>query len=244
MQYKLHIYSDAERTARAVAELILEKALTKEKEGKKLNLAVSGGSTPKMLFTLMGEEFEKLIPWNSVRFFWVDERCVEPKNTESNFGMTYDALLQRTFIPGENIYRIKGEDFPSDEAERYQKVLWEVLPAKNNYPVFDLILIGMGEDGHTASIFPYNMNELLNSEFSVEVSKHPESGQKRITLTGGTLCNAEQIVVLVNGSSKADLIKIIVNKENEAKFLPIAHILNSKGTLDFYLDEDAAKGLE
>ena len=126
-------------------------AQTKSTTGEKLNIAVSGGSTPKQLFTLLGDEYEKLIPWQVIRFFWVDERCVEPTHPESNFGLTYDTLLQRTFIKAENVFRMKGEDQPDDEAKRYQDVLWKELPAKSGFPVFDLVLLGMGEDGHPAS---------------------------------------------------------------------------------------------
>jgi len=147
-------------------------AQAKKITGEKLNIAISGGSTPKQLFTLLANEYEKLIPWQVVRFFWVDERCVEPTHPESNFGLTYDTLLQRTFIKAENVFRMKGEDQPDDEAKRYQDVLWKELPAKSGFPVFDLVLLGMGEDGHTASIFPNDMS-LLTSDFSVGVGIHP-----------------------------------------------------------------------
>jgi len=193
MNHKLHIYENAESASRAVAELIKDEAGLKESESEKLNIAISGGSTPKFLFTLLAEEYEKSIPWKSVRLFWVDERCVEPSHIESNFGMTYDALLRKSVIPAQNIFRMKGEDFPEDEAERYSKLLWKELPVRNGFPVFDIILLGMGDDGHTASIFPNDMT-LMSADISVGVGVHPVSGQKRITLTGKTICNAEQTV--------------------------------------------------
>ena len=242
MNHKLHIYESAESVSRAVAELIKDKAVSKESESKKLNIAVSGGSTPKQLFKLLAEEYEQIIPWKTVRLFWVDERCVEPTHPESNFGMTYDALLQNSFIPGENIYRILGEEIPDNEAKRYQKLLRNELPAKDGFPVFDLILLGMGDDGHTASIFPNDMN-LLDSEFSVGVGVHPVSGQKRITLTGTTINNAKQLVFLITGENKAEIIKQIIKQEQIAAKYPASHVHDAAGNADFYLDQAAASKL-
>lgn len=239
MNFKTQIFKDAQNASVAVAELIKREAANKELENKKLNIAVSGGSTPKQLFTLLGDKYENEIPWDVVRFFWVDERCVEPTDPESNFGMTYDTLLQRTFIPGGNIFRMKGEDVPESEAERYQKLLWTELPAKDGFPVFDLILLGMGDDGHTASIFPDNMN-LLDSEFTVAVSVHPKSGQKRITLTGNTICNAQEIIFLVTGKNKAKILKQIFNNDKDAEKYPAANIPARNKNVTFYLDSEAA----
>ena len=240
MSHNLHIYENAENTSRAVAELIKEMAQAKTTTGEKLNIAVSGGSTPKQLFTLLANEYEKLIPWQVVRFFWVDERCVEPTHPESNFGLTYDTLLQRTFIKAENVFRMKGEDQPDDEAKRYQDVLWKELPAKSCFPVFDLVLLGMGEDGHTASIFPNDMS-LLSSDFSVGVGIHPLTGQKRITLTGKTINNASKVVFLLTGDSKAEILKQIINHEALAQLYPAAYVHNQNGIVDFYVDKMAAK---
>lgn len=239
MNHKLHIYENAESASRAVAELIKDKAILKESESEQLNIAVSGGSTPKFLFTLLAERYEKSIPWKSVRLFWVDERCVEPSHIESNFGMAYDALLRKSVIPAQNIFRMKGEDFPKDEAERYSKLLWKELPVKNGFPVFDIILLGMGDDGHTASIFPHDMT-LMHADISVGVAVHPVSGQKRITLTGKTICNAEQTVFLITGENKAPVLEQIIKNESSALNYPAAYIHDNKGNVDFYLDKPAA----
>lgn len=235
------IFKDAEEASKAVAELIRSEAATKKAEGKSLNIAVSGGSTPRLLFTLLGDNYEEEISWDVIRFFWVDERCVEPTDPDSNFGMTYDTLLQHTFVPGENIFRMKGEEVPEVEVERYQKLLWEKLPAKNGLPCFDLILLGMGGDGHTASIFPTEM-ELLDSEFTVAVGVHPASGQKRITLTGNTICNAKEVVFLITGENKAEILGKIARNEN-AEIYPAALIASRALNVSFYLDKDAAEKL-
>lgn len=241
MKHETHIYENAELSARAVAQLILEKSTAKQLQSQPLNLAVSGGSTPKYLFTLLAEEeYRTQIPWENVRFFWVDERCVEPTDPESNFGMTYDALLQYAFVPAQNIFRLKGEDIPENEAQRYISLLRKELPAKNGFPVFDLILLGIGDDGHTASIFPNNL-DLLDSEKSVEVATHPVSGQKRITLTGKTINHADQVIFLVNGENKAAIIREIIQQSAEAQKYPAAYIHNYAGKIEFFMDLAAAR---
>lgn len=238
----IYKFQDADEASRALAQHILESSILKH--DKYFNIAVSGGRTPKMLFTMLAEEsaFRLEIPWHRVRFFWVDERCVEPTDPDSNYGMTYDALLQYAFVPSSNIFRMKGEDIPENEAERYRQLLMKELPARNGMPVFDLVILGLGEDGHTASIFPDQM-ELLDSDYSVEIGIHPQSKQKRITLTGRAICEASQVVSLVCGLGKAEILNQIVNKTGNYQDYPASHVQASNGTLLFYLDKAAASGL-
>ena len=239
MSYRIHTYDNPESTARAVAELIAAMAVEKSGQNQFLHLAVSGGSTPKLLFSLLAEEYEHTVPWQNVKLFWVDERCVPPTDPESNYGMTYDAMLRRPMIPAGNVFRMKGEDFPDDEAARYEKVLREQLPAQNAYPVFDLILLGMGDDGHTASIFPDQMH-LLDVEQAVAVAVHPQSGQKRISLTGNIIRNAHKVAFLITGKGKAEVLKQIISKDEMAVKYPASQVWASSGIADFYLDNQAA----
>jgi 6-phosphogluconolactonase len=238
MQINLQIFENTVATSRAVAELIKEKEKATPSD-KFLNLAVSGGTTPRMLFEMLGNEYETSINWKKVRFFWVDERCVEPTDAESNFGMTYDAFLQKTLVPGENIYRMRGEEIPEFEAERYRALLRSELPALVGYPVFDLVLLGMGNDGHTASIFPNDLS-LIDSELSVAVNVNPYTQQKRITLTGNTINNAHQIVFMITGENKSKILKEIIQKKPTATNYPAAHINTVKGNVDFFVDKTAA----
>lgn len=243
MKRETQIFDLPEQTAEAVADLIRETALSRQQQGKHFNLAVSGGSTPRQLFQLLAdEEYRNTIPWETVRFFWVDERCVPPTQAESNFGMTWDALLQYAFVPAENVFRIKGEEVPEDEVQRYGKLLIAKLPSRNGHPVFDLILLGMGDDGHTASIFPDQMY-LLEVDHPAAIAVHPVSGQKRITLTGPTICNADKVAFLINGQSKADLLREIINDEPSAQNYPAAHVYGHRRHIAFYLDKAAASAL-
>lgn len=234
-----HIYETPEETARVVAELILAKAKEKTKQSLPFNIALSGGSTPKLLFTLLANEYVNSVPWHFVRLFWVDERCVPPTHPESNFGMTYDSLLTHVPIHDSNIFRMQGEDNPIKEAARYQKMLEKELPLQDGFPIFDLVLLGMGDDGHTASIFPDNM-DLLQSDQAVAVGIHPVSGQERITLTGKTILEAKQVVFLITGSSKTTVLREIIKHEAKGERYPAFYIAKNAKAADFYLDKAAA----
>lgn len=239
MKQITYIFEDAEQTAYAVAKYIMVRSNEKNSLSEPLNIAVSGGSTPKQLFNLLAsDEFSKAVSWEALRIFWVDERCVSPTNKESNYGMTYDALLHFPFVNSNNVFRMKGEKQPDKEAVRYAELLAKELPTRHHFPVFDLILLGIGDDGHTASIFPNSM-DLLNSDKSVAVSTHPVSGQKRITLTGKTINNAEEVILLVNGTNKQKVISHILQKKPASKEYPASFVGNSKGEAVFYLDKAA-----
>ena len=238
----LHIFETAEETARAVAEEILTKAIEKTKQSLPFNIALSGGSTPKLLFKILAEEYLSKVPWHFVRLFWVDERCVPPTHAESNFGMTFENLLKHVPIHDANIFRMLGEVDPEKEAIRYQSLLEAQLTMSKNIPQFDMVLLGMGDDGHTASIFPGNL-ELLHSEAIVVVATHPTSGQERITLTGNIINEAKDVIFLITGASKAIILKQIFNRKSVSETYPTSYIHSKSGEATFYLDKAAASEL-
>jgi len=242
MNPNLHIFETTEETAHAVAEIILAKAKEKNKKSLPFNIALSGGSTPKLLFTMLVNEYADQMPWHILRLFWVDERCVPPTHAESNFGMTYNSLLKHVSIHDYNIFRMLGEADPEKEAKRYEGLLDTQLVKKNGIPQFDLILLGMGDDGHTASIFPDNMG-LLHAEQTVAVAVHPTSGQKRITLTGAVINHAEQIIFLITGLAKSTVLRQIFKREPDFKNYPASYIHSHCGAAAFYLDKAAANEL-
>jgi 6-phosphogluconolactonase len=242
MNNNFHIFNTPEETAQAVAELILIKAKEKNKQSLPFNIALSGGNTPELLFSLLAKKYVESIPWHLVRLFWVDERCVPPTHKESNFGNAYKNLLKFVPIHDANIFRMFGEADPQQEAIRYQNLLDDQLEKKNGIPHFDLILLGMGVDGHTASIFPDNL-KLLHSEQTVAVSVHPTSGQKRITLTGKVINSAEKVAFMITGSSKATVLQQIFKHEPGYENYPASYIHSQSGAADFYLDKAAASEL-
>lgn len=195
-----------------------------------INVALSGGSTPRKSFQTLAEKFKEKIQWKKVNLYWVDERCVAPDDKQSNYGMTDEILLSKIPIPHPNIHRMRGEHHPIEEAKRYSELLKVNLRQRNNFPVFDLILLGVGTDGHTASIFPDQMN-LMESADIAAVAVQPQTGQKRITLTGKVLNNGERVFFLITGDDKHKIVTDILEKKNGYQKYPAAHIQPVDGIL-------------
>lgn len=208
----------------------------------KVHIALSGGSTPKIVFDELAENFQSDIDWSKVNFYWGDERCVPPDDEESNYKMTEEHLLSKIEIPEHNVHRIRGENGPEYEADRYGDFLDEVLPKVNGIPTFDLVILGIGGDGHTASIFPHEI-ELWDSKKYCEVAEHPESGQKRITITGQIINNAEIVSFLATGENKAERISEIMHGEEISKNYPVSMVEPINGKVVWFLDEAAATGI-
>ena len=141
-------------------------------------------------------------------------------------------------MPEANVHRVLGENDPVQEAQRYGKEIEDGLPSANGLPQFDLIILGMGADGHTASIFPHEM-ELLDSKEVCAVATHPESGQKRVSLTGQVINNARVVTFLVTGASKAEKVVEIFNQSGDWKSYPASYIKPDSGELTWYLDKAA-----
>jgi 6-phosphogluconolactonase len=210
-----------------------------EAAGKKstFTIALSGGSTPNILYSVLAEKYNQAFDWRSVHFFWGDERCVPPDDPESNFGAATSIFLSRIDIPEMNIHRIRGEADPSAEAVRYSSEIIDNTLSSGGLPVFDHIILGMGEDGHTVSIFPSN-SELLYSDKICEVATHPLSGQKRVTITGKVINNSDAVTFLVTGHSKAEMVELIFKKGSD---FPASFIIPSHGRLNWLLDEKAGR---
>lgn len=203
-----------------------------------ITIALSGGSTPRLLFSVLGDLYASSVPWDKVHFFWVDERCVPPEDNESNFGMTYMVLFSKIDIARENIHRIKGEDDPVKEAERYSKEINDFTVKRDKLPLFDIMLLGLGEDGHTASVFPGNEKLFLTDKICI-TAVHPSTGQKRITITGKVINNAAGIFFLVTGKNKAVIVNNIIGQHNNKKQFPASFVKPTDGRLSWYLDEAA-----
>ena len=229
------VFKSPEITARAFATYLVEQ----HKKNDKLNIALSGGSTPKLLFDILSNEFSQAFDWSKLHFYWGDERCVPPTHEDSNYKMTYDRLFSKVGIPEKNIHRVLGENDPDEEAMRYGEEIARNLPAIHGLPVFDIIILGMGGDGHTASIFPHQI-ELLNDSRVCAVGTNPDSGQLRVTLTGPVINNARSVCFLVTGKGKAERIDEIFNKKGVYSSYPASHIDPKSGSLNWYLDEAAA----
>lgn len=210
-----------------------------DQKGGKFNVALSGGSTPKIWFEHLSKSHKEDLPWKRVHFYWGDERCVPPDDSDSNYGMTKTFLLDHIGIPENNIHRVLGELPPTEAASSYIQEL------SNNFngediPIFDLIILGMGDDGHTASIFPHEI-DLWNSDELCVVATHPTSGQHRVSFSGEVFNNAKSVAFLVTGENKAERVKEIIDEEPHASYYPASLVKPINGTLHWFLDAEAAK---
>ncbi len=220
---------------------LLNTVIAETADGEYLTIALSGGSTPKRIFNYISSHDKGKTDWEKVRFFWVDERCVPPDDDESNYKMTRLRLLENIAIPEQNIFRIHGEADPEKEAICYSNIIGGNVPFENNLPRFDLIILGLGEDGHTASIFPGN-TVMFQSAKICEVATHPQSGQKRISITGPVINNAREVFFIVTGPNKADIVARILQDSNTG--LPASLVKPANGKLTWLLDADAAGKLK
>ncbi|MEL7585672.1 MAG: 6-phosphogluconolactonase [Prolixibacteraceae bacterium] len=236
---EIKLFDNPDQVAEAFAEELF--ALVSNSPGV-FHLALSGGSTPKLLFDLLAREYQSKMPWGKIHFWWGDERCVPPADNESNYKMTHEHLLMKVPVDDRQVHRIQGELEPGKACELYIREILTQVNQRRGLPAFDLIMLGMGNDGHTASIFPDQM-DLLETDRICETAIHPQSGQIRVSLTGRVMNNAERVFFLVTGKAKAERIKQIVNGDEMAVTLPVYHIRPLTGKLVFYIDRDAASGI-
>jgi 6-phosphogluconolactonase len=237
------VFATAEELASVFAGVLISEINSLASNSTPVNIALSGGSTPLALFRIISEKYPGSVNWRVVHFFWVDERCVPPDDSESNYGNAKKMFNALRDLPATNVHRIMGEMDPVKEAVRYADEIRRTVRYKNDWPRFDIVLLGMGDDGHTASIFPPDLS-LFNSNKICEPARHPVSGQVRITLTGRVLNNATSIYILVAGRKKAQVIGKVFNRLNEPPVYPVSLIDPINGHLKWYLDSDAASLLQ
>lgn len=200
-------------------------------------VAISGGRTPDEIFRKLSVEYRSQVNWPGVLVFWVDERCVPPDVAESNYGRAKSLLLDNVEIPPDNIFRIRGESDPVKESVDYAELLRANLTVKNDLPCFDLVMLGVGEDGHTASIFP-GQESLFETDEPVAVTKDPR-GENRITVTGKVINNARNIAVVAVGKNKLHVITDVFSSEKGKLKYPIELVSPVHGELTWFVTSDA-----
>jgi 6-phosphogluconolactonase len=212
--------------------------------GRPFTVALAGGSTPKSLYRLLTTSpFRETIPWQNTHLFFGDERCVPPDAPESNYGMVKAALLAPLGLPEQNIHRMPGERPDPDEAAReYEAQLHSFFGlAEGALPRFDLILLGLGPDGHCASLFPHK--PALQERKRLVVASEPglEPFVTRLTLTLPVLNHAAQLLFLVAGANKAETLVRVLNGPRDPETLPAQAIAPANGTLSWLVDREAAR---
>jgi 6-phosphogluconolactonase len=234
---EVKIFKTPRKVVKAMAKGLIK--ITNATSQSRFDIALSGGKTPELFFEVLASKYPEGLPWDKIHFWWGDERCVPADSKESNYKLANDCLISKVPVPPENVHRIKGEEDPEKEAVVYGDEIDSQLNMRGEWPVFDLIILGLGNDGHTASIFPDQI-ELFETDANCAVSEHPITGQKRITLTGSVINNANRVFFLVTGKSKAMRISEIMNDEEAAKLLPAYYIHPENGELTWFIDEEAA----
>lgn len=240
-QAHVEVWQDVGALSGRAAELFAETARQAAHTRGKFTVTLAGGSTPRALYELLaGDTYAARVPWESVHVFWSDERCVPPTSDESNYRMAYEALLERVGVPAGQIHRMRGEDEPHKAARDYAVALEKEFG--QSVPRFDLILLGMGEDGHTASLFPGSdalddVEHLVVAPFVEKLKAH------RLTLTFRVINAAASVIFLVAGEAKAETLREVLKGEGESGELPAQRVRPLNGELVWLVDEGAARRL-
>ena len=234
------VYQDKKDIAYAMLEKLVTLSHAKQET---VHIALSGGSTPKAIFELISQQNQYVnINWQKLHFWWCDERCVDQEDKESNFGEADRLLFQHVAIPRENLHPMQGDISPEQAGLNYVQLLKKNIPQQQMLPQFDWIWLGMGDDGHTASLFVNGV--LLSSDKWVEVAIHPATKQSRITLTLKILNHAKAVDFLVTGHSKASMLVKVFSQEIITIDYPAKAVDLAGGKLVWHLDQAAASELE
>jgi 6-phosphogluconolactonase len=248
---EIQTFADAASLARAAADQWVELAEASIAGHGQFSVALSGGSTPRALYSLLAaEEFAARVDWSRLHVFWGDERCVPPDHSESNYGMARQALLDHVPIPFSNIHRIPCEQEPRQAAAAYEQTLRDWFsggPAgrrmgEGGLPRFDLVLLGMGEDGHTASLFPgaAALGERTRWVVAYQVIT---LGAWRVTLTPVVINSAANVTFLVSGANKAEKLRQVLTGLYRPDELPAQVVRPTRGRLVWLVDAAAASAL-
>ncbi|MEW5871241.1 MAG: 6-phosphogluconolactonase [Chloroflexota bacterium] len=243
------VYPDAQSLARATADHFVTQARRAIQQRGRFSVALAGGSTPKAAYTLLTHpEYSSQLAWQQIHIFWGDERCVPPDHLDSNYRMAWEALLRHVPLPPQNIHRMPGELPPHQAAEAYQVELsgFFAFPASaRQHQTFDLVLLGLGPDGHTASLFPGSpaLEQTDRWVTAVEHRHPPAPLVDRLTLTLPAINAAAQIVFLVSGAGKAGILAQVLAPPQGEPRLPAQRVQPASGELLWLLDEAACQDL-
>jgi 6-phosphogluconolactonase len=240
------VFPSAAEMAMASARLFAAKVEQAVESRGVARIAISGGSTPQATFKLLADPelpFLATVPWDKLFLYWVDERCVPPDHPESNYGVARELLLTKAPIPEANVFRMEGELDPEEAANRYESYLRNSMKLEGaESPAFDFLALGMGDDGHTASLFPHTAAIHEMGRLCV-ANCVPQKDTWRITLTWPVINQAAEVAFEVEGPMKTDILAEVLTGPRDVERLPSQLIRPSNGKLLFLLDEVAAAKL-
>ncbi len=243
VEVSVKVCPTVDEVTRDAAELFAASVSSAVSARGQARVAISGGSTPKAVFELLARDYADKISWGHVQLFWVDERCVPPADKESNFGMTKQAMLDKVPLPAANVHRMEGELDPQEAAARYEAEIRNTLRLEGaETPAFDLILLGLGPDGHTASLFPHT--EALHELARICLANHvPQKDTWRLTLTWPVITQGREVVFLIEGEEKAGVLKTVFTGAYDPEQYPAQLIRPANGRLALLLDQAVAAQL-
>jgi 6-phosphogluconolactonase len=244
MKPEIRIFKDVEELSHAAAHLFIEQATEAVAERDRFLVALNGGNTPTRLFQLLATEYREKIDWNNVHIFWGDERCVPADDPGSSYGQARDVLLSHVAIPDSNVHRVPGELGPTEASKDYAFTLKKFASPPLNWPRFDLVYLGMGEDGHTASLFPDSAVDVSEPTIPV-TANYQDRPANRVTLTPVVFNEARMIIFMAAGEKKADTFAEVLSDthaRNPAQY-PAERIKPKDGRLIWLVDEAAASKL-
>ncbi|MCX8070878.1 MAG: 6-phosphogluconolactonase [Candidatus Binatia bacterium] len=243
---RVHVARDHEAASRAAAEEFVRQIADRSRNATTF-VALSGGSTPKRMYQMLaGDEFRPMVTWGQVHFFWSDERPVPPTDPDSNYRMASEALLQPLGIAPGQIHRMRGEDLDLPAAARaYEEEMARAFGVqwKSHPPRFDLVLLGLGADGHTASLFPRTV-ALQERRHWVVANPVPQLRTTRLTMTYPVLNAARCVLFLVTGRDKAEAVARVFSPTGAVEEVPARGVCPHDGELVWFLDEAAARRLD
>lgn len=241
LKAEVRIFPDRKALSQAAADMFRSLADKAVSDRGRFTAALSGGDTPKQLYALLAEKpYCDQIAWERVHLFWVDERCVPPEHVDSNFRLAHELLFSRIAIPAKNVHRIRGERGAERAAAAYEQDL-KTFFGQDGYPAMDLVILGIGEDGHTASLFPGSPQVSEHDRLAVPVFPGTQK-EDRVTLTLSVLNHSKQVLLIASGKTKQSVIRSILSDGNPDG-LPAGLVHPATGTCTWFLDQDAASQL-
>ena len=242
MRPDIRIFKRLEDLSRSAAAKFVKQTEKAIQERGRFLAALNGGSTPEGTFQTLATEYRDKVDWHKVHLFWGDERCVPANDPESSYGQARDLLLRHVPIPGSNVHRVEGELSPAEAAKDYAMVLQKFGSPPLEWPRFDLVLLGMGEDGHTASLFPGSPVDVSVPVMAV-TARYQDRPARRVTLTPPVFNSARKVVFMASGEQKAATLAEVLSGRYNPERYPAQRIDPKDGKLIWLLDEEAASRL-
>jgi 6-phosphogluconolactonase len=241
----IEILKDGDAVALRVADLFALAAQESAAARPRFAVALSGGETPRALYKLLArQQFSQKVPWRRTHLYWGDERCVPPDDPRSNYGAARNGFIKHVPIPAENVHRMRGEDLPEEAAHEYDAELRRLAAQAKprvDVPVFDLVLLGLGPDGHTASLFPHGDALTVEDAFCTPATS--PDGSPRLTVTAPVINAARRVWFMVSGAAKAGMVAEVIEGLRMPLAVPAQGVAPVHGALTWFLDEAAAAEL-